>query len=322
MAQFSDQTDLQTDTYPLAQSTTPAKIGLNTVQKKRLGISAAAMLLGGAAWAVVQKIKEQGTEFGTPGETPSVPNEPIIQLPRELDVAGKVTDTMSFEEAFAAARSEVGMFGVFGWHGHWYNTFLKDEWNDLSIQQRLDFTELVTHEQLPVKSYEPTNANKSEVPTQTVPVTEPTIIEGYLNGQRVMGLDFDQDGIIDTLVMDGADGHTYRVVDATGDQGLDTVYSYDSLDGELTGVVQVDHAFVLSNDQFSQSLEESMSKEVVDSILAPNVSTPDASTPIPVIDTIEESHDADDEDTIYMADAHQPDDDTYVNNGDVRDMDE
>ncbi|GAB4033417.1 hypothetical protein [Spirosoma jeollabukense] len=322
MAQLSDQTDLQTDTYPLAQSTTSTKSGLNTVQKKRLGISAAAMLLGGAAWAVVQKIKEHSSKDGIPFEMPDVLKESFIQLPREIDVAGKVTDTMSFEEAFAAARSEVGMFGVFGWHGHWYNTFLKDEWNELSIQQRLDFTELVTHEQLPVKSYDPTTIIKSDVPTQTVPAPEPTIIEGYLNGQRVMGLDFDQDGIIDTLVMDGADGHTYRVVDATGDQGLDTVYRYDSLDGELTGVVQVDHAFVLSNDQFSQSLEESMSKEVVDSILTPDVSTQDASTPIPVIDTIEESHEADDEDTIYMADAHQPDDDTYVNNGDVHDMDE
>ena len=55
-----------------------------------------------------------------------------------------------------------------------------------------------------------------------------------MNGQRVIGLDYNHDGVIDVLVMDSADGHIYKVVDATGDDGLDTVYRYDSLDGELT----------------------------------------------------------------------------------------
>ena len=149
-----------------------------------------------------------------------------LTLPDDIDVAGKVTDEMSFEQAFAAARNEVGMGGVFGWHGHWYNTFEKDEWSSLSLEQRQEYTEMITGEKLPVQVY-----HKPDTDSQTTPVkqiTEPTAIEGTLNGQRVIGLDYNHDGVIDVLVMEGEDGNIYRVADATGDDGLDTIYRYDA----------------------------------------------------------------------------------------------
>jgi hypothetical protein len=130
-----------------------------------------------------------------------------------------------------------------------------------------------------------------------------------------MGLDYDRDGVIDALVMDGPDGQTYRVVDASGDQGLDTVYRYDSLDGQLTGAVILDHPVVLSNDDFSQGLEASMSREVVDSILESDEPTSAAPT------EMDETGDSDQDDTLYLANSSELDD-TYVNNGNVRDMDE
>lgn len=313
MTEFSEQTDQQTDMYPLTQSKKTGKSGFNTSQKKVLGITAAAMLLGGAAWAVAQKIENHNTgETATADDTSTSFSLPA-ELPADIDVAGKVSDEMSFDQAFEAARAEVGLGGVFGWHGRWYNTFEKEEWSSLSLEQRQEYTEMITGEKLPVKAYRPV----ATLPLATQLVTteaEPTIIEGYLNGQRVMGLDFDQDGIIDTLVLDGADGKTYRVVDATGNDGLDTVYQYDSLDGELTGVVRLDEPIVLTNDDFGQYLEATMSKEVVDSILEPDASAPNA---------VEESDgNAADEDGGFVADAYLPDDDTYVNDGDVHDMNE
>jgi hypothetical protein len=186
----------------------------------------------------------------------------------------------------------------------------------LSLEQRQDYTEMITGEKLPVKPYHSPQAAQKENTTSENPQPEPTVIEGYLNGQRVMGLDYDRDGVIDALVMDGPDGQTYRVVDASGDQGLDTVYRYDSLDGQLTGAVILDHPVVLSNDDFSQGLEASMSREVVDSIL----NEPDASTPSSATgdDEVDESEP---DETIYLANSSEPDD-TYINNGNVRDMDE
>ncbi len=323
MPQSFDQTDLHTDSYSMTPSTTPAKSGLNANQKKMLGISVAAMLLGGAAWAVVHK--PHGGTATTPGDDSITPGLTTTQLPADIDVAGKVNDTMSFEQAFEAARDEVGMGGVFGWHGRWYNTFQKEEWSSLSLEQRQSYTEMITGEKLPVEIYtHPIDNTHGAAPRSDVP-EEPTIIEGHLNGQRVMGLDFDRDGIIDTLVMEGTDGYNYRIVDETGDEGLDTLFRYDSLNGELVKIEKIDEPFVLSNDQFSQGLEASMSKEVVNSILEPEVPVSNSTLPDST-----ETHDSgrsdpddnsDQDDNAYLASVDEADD-TYVNNGDVRDMDE
>jgi hypothetical protein len=316
MSTPSDQTDLHTDSYTMGSSASiPTKPGLNT--KKMMGISAATLLLGGSAWAISHQIvnlKEHPTvDDPTPSDGPAT-----ATLPDDVDVAGKTTDNMTFEQAFSTAREEVGMGGVFSWHGHWYNTFEKEEWGSLSLAQRQEYTEMITGEHLPVKPYTQPIAHTTTVVPQSEAVSEPTIIEGYLNGQRVMGLDFDQDGVIDTLVMEGADGYTYRIVDTSGDDGLDTMYQYDSLDGDLTAAVRLDHSIVLSNDQFSQGLEESMSKEVVDSILDAH------ETPTPILAASHENEIVDE--PAHTGHGHSLDsyefDDTYINDGDVQDMDE
>ncbi|MFD2937105.1 hypothetical protein [Spirosoma flavum] len=327
MSQSFDQTDLHTDNYAMTpSSSTPANSDSNTNKKKVLAISAAAMLLGGAAWAIKQKTDGVIKKDAIPGDDTTVtPSLPTTQLPDDIDAAGKVNDTMSFEQAFEVARDEVGVGGVFGWHGHWYNTFEKEEWSSLSVQQRLDFTEMITQGHLPVEIYTP-NVNPAQggaIP-QTKEALEPTIIEGHLNGQRVMGLDFDHDGIIDTLVMEGEDGYNYRVVDETGDEGLDTLYIYDSMDGELMLASKIKPT-VISNEQFNQGLEASMSKEVVDSILEPDASVPTSPLPAPTevhgSDGSDQDVNSDHDDNTYLASADEADD-TYVNNGDVRDMDE
>lgn len=315
MSQLSNQTDLPTDAFSMKTSaSTNRKLSMSPDHKKTAGIAAAALLLGGAAWAISKEIVNRSgpadsdnTGTDTPGG-----NAPDVTLPDDIDVAGKVTDTMPFEQAFGAAREEVGAGGVFNWHGRWYNTFEKEEWTDLSLEQRQEYTEMVMGEKLPVKSYHSIVTNAPNELEQ--PVSEPTAIEGHLNGQRVIGLDYNHDGVIDVLVMEGEDGNTFKVVDETGNDGLDTIYRYDALDGELTGAVRLDHPFVLSNDDFSQALEESMSKEVVDSILEPDT------TSLLVSDETDNDDDMDDDDNL-PENSYQSDDDTYTNDGDVQDMD-
>lgn len=305
----------------MPQPTTPTKSGLSTNQKKLLAISSATLLMGGAAWAITRGpgLHTSTPSAPAPGEstTDVASLDKPVALPTDIDVAGKVVDAMSFDQAFETARKEVGMGGVFSWHGRWYNTFEKDEWSSLSLEQRQEFTELITQEELPVKPYKQALAG-TPATHHLAEAAEPTIIEGYLNGQRVMGLDFDRDGIIDTLVMEGTDGYTYRIVDRRGDDGLDTILRFDSLNGELVEVRKIDHPYVLSNDQFSQNMEASMGKEVVDSILEPELVDPTPAAPADehLLNKTEE-----DDDTVYLADSHESDD-TYVNDGDVHDMDE
>lgn len=57
----------------------------------------------------------------------------------EIPVANSVSDDMSFSEAFAAARTEVGSGGVFEWHGNIYSTFTKEEWDSMTQEQRDEY---------------------------------------------------------------------------------------------------------------------------------------------------------------------------------------
>lgn len=44
----------------------------------------------------------------------------------------EVSDDMSFDEAFASARKQVGAGGVFEWRGKLYGTYYKNEWDNMS----------------------------------------------------------------------------------------------------------------------------------------------------------------------------------------------
>lgn len=56
-----------------------------------------------------------------------------------VDVALGVNDSMSFSEAFAAARAEVGPGGAFEWHGKVYGTYYAEEWNSMSAAEKAEY---------------------------------------------------------------------------------------------------------------------------------------------------------------------------------------
>ena len=54
-------------------------------------------------------------------------------------LAESVSEDMSFGDAFAMARQETGPGGVFEWRGTLYNTYYKDEWENMSDEDKSDF---------------------------------------------------------------------------------------------------------------------------------------------------------------------------------------
>ena len=78
------------------------------------------------------------------GETPAGGDDAADQA-AHLNVA-HVSDDMTFAEAFAAARAEVGPGGVFHWHGGIFNTYYAEEWNAMSDAEKHDFAQLVQPE--------------------------------------------------------------------------------------------------------------------------------------------------------------------------------
>jgi len=54
-----------------------------------------------------------------------------------------VTSDMSFGEAFESARADVGAGGFFEWNGNTYNTYYKEEWDQLSDEAKTSFNESI-----------------------------------------------------------------------------------------------------------------------------------------------------------------------------------
>ena len=60
--------------------------------------------------------------------------------PVQVPFSNAVDDNMSFSQAFASARQEVGAGGVFYWRGGWYGTYYANEWESISDEYKEAFS--------------------------------------------------------------------------------------------------------------------------------------------------------------------------------------
>ena len=63
----------------------------------------------------------------------------------DMRIASGINDEMSFGEAFAAARAEVGAGGIFEWHGQVFGTYYGNEWNAMSPEEHDQYWADVHH---------------------------------------------------------------------------------------------------------------------------------------------------------------------------------
>ena len=56
-------------------------------------------------------------------------------------------DSLSFKDAFDAARAQMGPGGVFTWHGNVYNTYTAAEWNAKTHLEKVQFAEHVKQDE-------------------------------------------------------------------------------------------------------------------------------------------------------------------------------
>ena len=118
----------------------------------------AGLLYGGQS--VAQELGKEAEKTDEKPEDVVAPEQGEIShtLENGLQVAA-VNDDLSFGEAFAQARAEVGPGGVFHWHGGIYNTYTAAEWNAMSVEQKHDFAQQVKPEIRPDELTTPTDAN-------------------------------------------------------------------------------------------------------------------------------------------------------------------
>lgn len=215
--------------------------------RQKAAISTATILLGGGAafaavnWdKIVNEPEEPTAPLPTPTPSPEESTAPIkhnhvsvvqngtIKPNENIDIAGGINENMTFEEAYAAAREEVGPGGVFSWHGNVYNTFTVEEWQSLSIAQRQEFLSDIGFQ--PVTSH----ASSQE---GVIPPLEPNYVETIINGRPALAIDDNHDGIADAIVMMDIDSNSMvAIVNNGGDDGLDTVLQIDATTQEIIRV--------------------------------------------------------------------------------------
>lgn len=62
-----------------------------------------------------------------------------IEIDINITIADQEYDHMSFDDAFAQARQDLGTAGVFEWNGKAYNTFYKEEWENMDEEGKEEF---------------------------------------------------------------------------------------------------------------------------------------------------------------------------------------
>jgi hypothetical protein len=134
-----------------------------------------------------------------------------------------VNDEMTFDEAFEAAREELGAGGVFEWNGNTYGTYYQDEWDALSDEQKAEYWESV-------------NEAGVEVEDEVVADTEAEVEEAFevdnvapesgteegIEAKEDVFKDLDEDGYEES-----------RYTDSDGDGKYDQIHRDTNNDGEV-----------------------------------------------------------------------------------------
>lgn len=159
-----------------------------------------------------------------------------IKPNENIDIAQNIKEEMSFEQAYATARQEVGPGGVFSWHGEIYNTFTQEEWQGMSLVQRQDFLSDV--------GFIPSGTTIADNSTASTPTSTTIYVETIINGRPALGIDDDNDGMTDTiLIMDIDTNSMYAIVNNGPDNRLDTLVQIDSSTQEVVSVEPLKEPF-------------------------------------------------------------------------------
>ena len=174
------------------------------------------------------------TKTDVPEETADTATEEAQQAENANDSTlpvAQMHNDMSFGEAFAAARAEVGPGGVFIWHGGIYNTYTADEWNAMTTQQKNDFAHQVNPE---VRAHDvptptDTHPDVAAQPAAEVHTVSDTSDVHVVDQQIAHNFDMGED--VHIVGYANAEGHLVVGYDSTGDGQADVAII--DMDGNL-----------------------------------------------------------------------------------------
>lgn len=211
--QNAPSNDKTNSNAPSKKETTPAK---GSITAEKVAYAAGGFVAGAASMAAgdvfattkteeeVEIVSEEQPQID-PANSPSV-HEAIIASDEGLRVA-QVDDDMSFADAFADARAQVGPGGVFEWHGKVYGTFYKDEWDQMSAEERAEWQSKVDYNDLrdenEAQQYAQHQDNQAHEPVQNTNVHQTSHSqeqEPIVEIADIRQVDVDGNGQLDTVV--------------------------------------------------------------------------------------------------------------------------
>ncbi|MCI7700578.1 MAG: hypothetical protein SPJ75_04050 [Candidatus Onthomorpha sp.] len=185
--------------------------------------------------------------------------EPTTQAAHTAVPAGnvkvaEVSDDMSFDEAFASARKQVGAGGVFEWRGKLYGTYYKNEWDAMSQADKDQYAANVfgtpqakvhneniqepPRKDMPEDAEQNTNVQKvsDQTNNQQDRAEAGSDEGGRYNIQQVYGVRIvtDNNGNPMTMVEAKVNGHNAILCDINQDDKIDSMAIDANDDGQIT----------------------------------------------------------------------------------------
>lgn len=185
--------------------------------------------------------------------------EPTTQAAHTAVPAGnvkvaEVSDDMSFDEAFASARKQVGAGGVFEWRGKLYGTYYKNEWDAMSQADKDQYAANVfgtpqakvhneniqepPRKDMPEDAEQNTNVQKvsDQTNNQQDRAEAGSDEGGRYNIQQVYGVRIvtDNNGNPMTMVEAKVNGHNAILCDINQDDKIDSMAIDANDDGRIT----------------------------------------------------------------------------------------
>lgn len=153
----------------------------------------------------------------------------------EIAVATTINDDMSFGEAFATARGEVGPGGCFEWRGNVYGTYTADEWSNMTVQEQSEWSNHF--------SWNHIDRYQSDVAQHAMSEAELKAEEPEI---EILGVvhDSDTDANIGGLTIDGQD---VILIDVDNDLAFD----YMAVDANGNGLIESDEVVDIQGEGFT-----------------------------------------------------------------------
>ncbi len=209
--------------------------------------SAAATNVGTASLTEEQVVAETTQEeVQATVEAPS-PEETLVATDEGIRVA-QVDDDASFGQAFADARAQVGPGGAFEWQGKVYSTYTKEEWDNMSAEERAEYQSKIDYNDITGGQTGNTSATAAHQETsidanvtgqqeEVVAANTQMVDESATSGEvSVLGVEavVDEQGNPMTAAVVEMDGQQALLLDVDNSGTMDVIIADFNGDGEIT----------------------------------------------------------------------------------------